>query len=110
MAMDFKALATKTLGGSPLIEGNKLSTGDIIDNEITPTDCDLVQIDGQDVSVWKFKEVDGYYFGGKSLTDMVKLWKENADGDEWHKPVGLKIKLELVTTKKGHDFVKVNIV
>ena len=110
MAMDFKALATKTLGGSRLIEGNKLSTGDIIDKEITPTDCDLVQIDGQDVSVWKFKDVDGYYFGGKSLTDIVKLWKENTDGDDWHKPVGLKIKLELVTTKKGHDFVKVNIV
>ena len=112
MAINFKAVASAVVSGSELIVGEKIRTEDLLGNPVTPTAADLVEIDGKQVAVLQFEEIEvaHHYFGGTLLTKMVQAWKQASDGNEWKHPSGVKIVLKAGTTKNGRQVTLVEIV
>ena len=113
MSINFSAVANAVVSGSPLIVGDKLNTEDLIGNPVTPTAADLVEMDGKEVAVLQFEEVNiaHHYFGGTLLTKMVQAWKQASEGtDEWKHPSGVKLVLKSGTTKSGRKVTLVEIV
>lgn len=112
MSINFKAVANAVVSGSPLIVGEKLNTEDLIGNPVTPTAADLVEMDGKEVAVLQFEEVNvaHHYFGGTLLTKMVQAWKQASEGTEWKHPSGVKLVLKAGTTKSGRKVTLVEIV
>lgn len=113
MAINFNAVATAVVSGSPLIVGEKINTEDLISGgPVTPTAVDLVQMDNKEVAVLQFAEIEvpHHYFGGTLLTKMVQAWRSASEGtDEWRKPTGVKIVLKEGTTKAGRKVTLVEL-
>ena len=114
--LDFKKSAKAVVSGSPLMSGEKLHTSDILGEDLTINNCDLITIDGKPVSVWTFVEKpDFYYLGGSLLTKMMLEWKkENNDkiDDEFIKALQASkvvINLSTGTTRSGKSVTLVNI-
>lgn len=113
MSINFNAVANAVVSGSPLIVGEKLSTKDLVGNPITPTAADLIEMEGKEVAVLQFEEINiaHHYFGGTLLTKMVQAWKQASNGtDEWKHPSGVKLVLKEGTTKNGRAVTLVEIV
>lgn len=113
MSINFNAVANAVISGSPLIVGEKLNTEDLLDTPVTPTAADLIDMDGKQVAVMQFEEINvaHHYFGGTLLTKMVQAWKQASEGtDEWKHPSGVKIVLKAGTTKSGRNVTLVEVV
>lgn len=113
MSINFSAVANTVVSGSPLIVGEKLNTEELIGNPVTPTAADLIEMDGKEVAVFQFEEINiaHHYFGGTLLTKMVQAWKQASEGtDEWKHPSGVKFVLKPGTTKSGRQVTLVEIV
>ena len=113
---NFKNVANSIVAGSPVIVGAKITTDDVIAmGTVTPTICDIITIDGKDVSVFQFAEIDEphHYFGGTLLTKIVKAWREMAkeagQPDGWTQPEGIQFKLTTGTTKAGRQVTLVEV-
>ena len=113
---NFKNVANSIVAGSPVIVGAKINTDDVIAlGMVTPTVCDIVNIDGKEVSVFQFAEIDEphHYFGGTLLTKIVKAWREMAkeagQPDGWMKPEGVHFELSTGTTKSGRQVTLVEV-
>lgn len=113
MSINFNAVASAVVSGSELIVGEKIRTEDLLGKPVTPTAADLVEIDGKQVAVLQFEEIEvaHHYFGGTLLTKMVQAWKQASEGtDEWKHPSGVKLVLKAGTTKSGRQVTLVEIV
>ena len=113
---NFKNVANSVVAGSPVIVGAKINTDDVIAlGTVTPTICDIINIDGKEVSVFQFAEIDEphHYFGGTLLTKIVKAWremaKESGQPGGWTEPEGVQFKLSTGTTKSGRQVTLVDV-
>lgn len=113
---NFKNIANAIVAGSSVIVGAKINTDDVIAlGTVTPTVCDIINIDGKEVAVFQFAEIDEphHYFGGTLLTKIVKAWREMAkeagDTDGWHEPEGVQFRLSTGTTKSGRQVTLVDV-
>ena len=113
----FKNVANAIVAGSPVIVGAKINTDDVIAlGTVTPTICDIITIDGKEVAVFQFAEIDEphHYFGGTLLTKIVKAWREMAKeaGNPygWTEPEGVQFRLSTGTTKSGRQVTLVEVV
>lgn len=120
MDFNFKAAAQEVVGGSFILEGReKKDVSAVIaayPNGMTITGADLLEKDGSTFSALTIAEDPTiYFFGGKSLTDIVKKWSAAYDGDhetmsaDLIKKGGLRVKLSRTKTKAGRDFTSVEI-
>lgn len=123
----FETLAKQSFGTCPLMENReKVSTNAIIadnPNGITIDGFDLIvntdSKTGEEVRycILTYKEAPEYYYlGGEALTKVVDTWIDAFQGDvelansELKQAGGCKLKLELVRTKRGNNYVKISIV
>lgn len=91
---------------SPLMtDREKLATTDIIGEELTITECDIVDYNDNHYCILLFSEYEGYFYaGGLVLTKMIDGIIKSYDGDIEQvnnelKRAGLKIKLDSTKTK-----------
>ena len=113
---NFKNIANAIVAGSSVIVGEKINTDDVIAlGTVTPTVCDIINIDGKEVAVFQFAEIDEphHYFGGTLLTKIVKAWREMAkeagEPDGWNEPEGVQFRLSTGTTKSGRQVTLVDV-
>lgn len=103
MTLAEKLKARQETAGSPIMKDReKLETIDILESmTLTLDDIDLMTKDGNEFAVVTFKEFpDGFYFGGKVLTDIVKMIYEETGG-ELGKPVHVAVdNIELIAERK----------
>lgn len=96
---------------SRLASGNKLSTDDIIDMELTIIDFDFVESDNGKYSVVRFSEIkDGFYFGGTVLTNILSEIAEHPEFSQELRTNGLRVKLSHATSRAGRKYVKVTMI
>lgn len=94
-----------------LKEMKKLETSDLVGQEVTIEDGEIVGSDGKEFCIVTFKEYPGaYYFGGMVLTDLVRsiLTDPEAYDDLQHD--GMPIKLTIEKSKENHrNYTSVDI-
>lgn len=115
----FRSLAQSICNGCDLITGeeNKLSTDDVLEaGTLTIEDFALCTIDEKEVGVVTFAEMQGkYYWGGKSLSNMVKAFvtangsEESARASYAEEVDKVQVTFEKVKTQAKNDFVKVTV-
>ena len=111
--LNLKEIAQKN-ASCPLITGKHYQTADIVDTDLHVKAVGQISIDDIPVSVWKFENMDdGYYYGGKALTDILTAWlAEGASLDDVNKALSeqdFHFKLETGKTRKGNSFTNVKI-
>lgn len=123
---NFKSVAKASVGGSPIMNGESLKTMEIINQKLTITAVDEIELTNkqgkkQNVAVLNFAEFPNrYYLGGKALTNIVsewrKAWASEHNGeielDEMNgelKKAKVVITLTMTTTHNGNTFTMVNI-
>jgi len=103
MALAEKLKARQETAGSPIMKDReKLETIDVLESMTLTLDAiDLMTKDGNEFAVVTFKEFpDGFYFGGKVLTDLVKMIYEES-GIEEGKPLTVaEDNIELIAERK----------
>lgn len=120
MSYNFKKTAQKTTSISPLMEGReKIKTRDIIEkfqDGITVNCFDLVQGSKGEYPVLTFAEDETKFFnGGIIFQKIVKAWLDEYDGQlelcqhDLLESGGVKVRMELGTTKSGNNITKVTI-
>lgn len=115
----FRSIAQSVCNGCDLITGeeNKLSTDEVLAAEsLTIEDFALCTIDDKEVGVVTFAEMQGkYYWGGKSLSNMVKAFVTASGGEESaragyaEETDKVQVTFEKVKTQAKNDFVKVTV-
>lgn len=122
----FETLARESFSTCPLMENReKISTNAIIadnPNGITIDGFDLIVNSdpktGEEVKycIVTYKESSEYYYlGGQALTQVIEKWIEAYQGDielanrELKEAGGCKLKLGLVRTKRGNNYVKISM-
>lgn len=122
----FETLAKESFTQCPLMDNReKISTNAIIadnPNGITIDGFDLIVNSdpktGEEVKycIVTYKESPEYYYlGGQALTQIVESWIEEYKGDIEHankdlkEDGGCKLKLKLVRTKRGNNYVKISM-
>lgn len=122
----FETLAKESFNQCPLMDNReKISTNAIIadnPNGITIDGFDLIVHDdsktGEEVKycIVTYRESPEYYYlGGQALTQVIEKWIEAYQGDIEHankdlkEAGGCKLKLELMRTKRGNNYVRVSM-
>lgn len=122
----FELLAKESFNSCPLMENReKIGTNAIIadnPNGITIDGFDMIvstdQKTGEEVKycIITYKEQPEYYYlGGSALTQVIEKWIDTYKGEielaneELKKCGGCKLKLELVRTKRGNNYVKISM-
>lgn len=122
----FETLAKESFNQCPLMDNReKISTNAIIadnPNGITIDGFDLIVHNdpktGKEVKyciVTYKEEPEYYYLGGQALTQIVESWIEEYKGDIEHankdlkEDGGCKLKLELIRTKRGNNYVRISM-
>ena len=121
----FELLAKESFNSCPLMENReKIGTNAIIvdnPNGITIDGFDLIESrdqSGKDVKycIITYKEQPEYYYlGGEALTKIIEKWIEAYKGEielaneDLKKSGGCKLKLELVRTKRGNNYVRISM-
>lgn len=115
----FRVLAQSICNGCDLITGeeNKLTTDDVLAaGTLTIEDFALCTIDEKEVGVVTFAEKQGkYYWGGKSLSNMVRAFCTASGGEEAARAAyaeetdKVQVTFEKVKTQAKNDFVKVTV-
>ncbi len=122
----FETLAKESFSPCTLMENReKIGT-----NAIIADNPDGITIDGFDLIVNSdpktgeevkycivtYKESPEYYYlGGQALTQIVESWIEEYKGDvelannDLKKDGGCKLKLKLVKTKRGNNYVRISM-
>ena len=116
MTLAEKLKARQETAGSPIMKDReKLETIDVLESMTLTLDAvDLMTKDGNEFAVVTFKEFpDGFYFGGKVLTDLVKMIYEES-GIETGKPLTVKDdNIELIAerkkSKQGRNYTSFSI-
>lgn len=103
MTLAEKLKARQETAGSPIMKDReKLETIDVLESMTLTLDAvDIMTKDGNEFAVVTFKEFpDGFHFGGKVLTDLVKMiYEEN--GIEEGKPLTVADdNIELIAERK----------
>lgn len=95
---------------------NKLETEDIIGEELTIDEFDIVVLDGKTFGVCHFIEKpDSYYNAGTVLTKIFMEWADmyghdvEAASNDLGKEGGVHIRLTATKTKKGNNLTNVSI-
>lgn len=103
MTLAEKLKARQETAGSPIMKDReKLETIDVLESMTLTLDAvDIMTKDGNEFAVVTFKEFpDGFYFGGKVLTDLVKMIYEES-GIEEGKPLTVADdNIELIAERK----------
>ena len=103
MTLAEKLKARQETAGSPIMKDReKLETIDVLESMTLTLDAiDLMTKDGNEFAVVTFKEFpDGFYFGGRVLTDLVKMIYEES-GIEEGKPLTVADdNIELIAERK----------
>lgn len=103
MTLAEKLRARQETAGSPIMKDReKLETIDVLESMTLTLDAvDIMTKDGNEFAVVTFKEFpDGFYFGGKVLTDLVKMIYEES-GIEEGKPLTVaEDNIELIAERK----------
>lgn len=103
MTLAEKLRARQESAGSPIMKDReKLETIDVLESMTLTLDAvDIMTKDGNEFAVVTFKEFpDGFYFGGKVLTDLVKMIYEES-GIETGKPLTVaEDNIELIAERK----------
>lgn len=103
MTLSEKLKARQENAGSPIMKNReKLETIDVLESMTLTLDAvDMMTKDGNEFAVVTFKEFpDGFYFGGKVLTDLVKMIYEECEAESG-KPIELAdANIELVAERK----------
>ena len=103
MTLAEKLKARQETAGSPIMKDReKLETIDVLESMTLTLDAvDIMTKDGNEFAVVTFKEFpDGFYFGGKVLTDLVKMIYEES-GIETGKPLTVaEDNIELIAERK----------
>lgn len=110
--MDLKTIASKAVGGSPIINGKqKITTDTLIEKYhfVTVTAFDLIPNgDGTLYGVFNFAEdPDGYFNGGALATKVALAWADQFEGqiDEANKALadegGVQFRISQRRTKAG---------
>ena len=103
MTLAEKLRARQETAGSPIMKDReKLETIDVLESMTLTLDAvDIMTKDGNEFAVVTFKEFpDGFYFGGKVLTDLVKMIYEES-GIEEGKPLTVADdNIELIAERK----------
>lgn len=114
--IDFKKSARAKVSGCALMEGVKLNTNEVLNEELTIDKFDFINIKGKNVAVVTFREKpNAYYMGGKLLTRMFEGFVEDNEGvydEELVKELsnyGLRIKLHTARTTNGNNVTLVDI-
>lgn len=114
--IDFKKSAMANVRGCALMEGVKLNTNEILNEELTIDKFDFINIKGKKVAVVTFVEKpNAYYMGGMLLTRMFEGFVEDNGGvydEELVKNIsnyGLGIKLHTARTTNGNNVTLVDI-
>ena len=122
----FETLAKESFSPCALMENReKISTNAIIadnPNGITIDGFDLIANSdpktGEEVKycIVTYKESPEYYYlGGQALTQIVESWIEEYKGDierannDLKEDGGCKLKLKLVKTKRGNNYVRISM-
>ena len=122
----FETLAKESFNQCPLMDNReKISTNAIIadnPNGITIDGFDLIVHNdpktGEEVKycIVTYKETPEYYYlAGQALTQVIEKWIEAYQGDIAHankylkEAGGCKLKLELMRTKRGNNYVRVSM-
>lgn len=117
---NFKKSAQKTTSISHLMEGReKIKTKDIIEKypDGITIDCfDIVQGSKGEYPVLTFSEDNTKFFnGGIVFQKIVKNWLDDYDGQlelcqhDLSESGGVKVQIEMGTTKSGNNITKVKI-
>lgn len=103
MTLAEKLKARQETAGSPIMKDReKIETIDVLESMTLTLDAvDIMTKDGNEFAVVTFKEFpDGFYFGGKVLTDLVKMIYEES-GIETGKPLTVADdNIELIAERK----------
>lgn len=121
MSSNFRKTAQAVTSVSVLADGkDKIKTRDIIDNYpdgVTITAFDVIEGQKGYYPLFNFKEDSSKFFnGGLIFMKIVNAWLDAYDGDiekcneDLKAEGGVKVKLELGTTKNGNNITKVKIV
>ena len=102
---------------SRLMKGrNKLETEDIIGEELTIDEFDVVVLDGKNFGVCHFIEKpDSYYNAGTVLTKIFMEWADmyghdiEAASNDLAREGGVRIRLTPTKTRKGNNLTNVSI-
>lgn len=118
--ISFQQVATKTIGGCPLMTNRtKVSTDRILSEH--PDFITILQFDfaastqGQYAVVELAEYPTSYYPCGMSITNICREWVTAYEGDieqanaDLRASGGCKVRLERVRTNKGNAFVKVTV-
>lgn len=115
--LDFKKIANAKIKGCRLMNGEKLTTGEIINQIITIDEFDFISIRDNKVGVLTFKEYPhSYYLCGALLTKMLIAFVENNNGiynDELVnalKESNFKIRLSASRTASGKNVTLVDVI
>ena len=119
--ISFQQVASKTLGGCPLMENRtKISTDRILVEH--PDYITILQFDfatstqGQYAVIELAEYPASYYPCGMSITNICREWVAAYEGDieqanaDLKASGGCKVRLERVRTTKGNAFVKVTVI
>ena len=111
--MNLKEIAKKN-ASCPLITGKHFQTEELLNTDLHVKAVGQISIDDIPVSVWKFENMeDGYYYGGKALTEILTAWlAEGSTLDEVNEAISQQdfaFKLEQGKTRKGNAFTNVTI-
>lgn len=114
--IDFKKIANENIKGCKLMNGDKLSTGELLNKIITIDEFDFIEIRDTKVGVITFKEFpNAYYLCGTLLTKMLISFVDANNGyDETLvnalKESNFKIKLHASRTASGKNVTLVDVI
>ena len=119
----FGAVAKKNQkAGCPQMENReKVNIEDIITDYpegINVTGVGIITVDGEDIWVFNFEEdPNSFFFGGKVLTDLAKVWLADIGGgdlkkmnEELEKDGGCVLKLSQKKNKKGQTYTAYEVI
>lgn len=113
----FAQAAQEALSLSRIMEGReKLETEEILGQELTVDEFDIVTLDGKNFGVCHFAEYPNHYYnGGAILTKLFASWASLYSGDieaasnGLKKEGGVRIMLSAAKTKKGNNLTAVSL-
>ena len=85
---------------------------------INVTGVGIITVDGEDIWVFNFEEdPNSFFFGGKVLTDLAKVWLADIGGgdlkkmnEELEKDGGCVLKLSQKKNKKGQTYTAYEVI
>lgn len=110
----FTEKLAKVTGGSPLEKGHKYETDELVGKKVHFNAVDIVRYHDpekdEDVAYTVWATSDGYYRGGKQLSDIHAAICTDEELLEEFTHSGITVVLSLTKTKAGQSFVKVTVI